>query len=83
MWNFVEFCFQVGIFQTYEPKTNKNVIVENKINGVTNDVISKNKHLWIATGLHGQLTLFSHHFYHPVITVSLQIFSSHNNSFIV
>jgi len=45
MWNFVEFCFQVGIFQTYEPKTNKNVIVENKINGVTNDVISKNKHL--------------------------------------
>jgi hypothetical protein len=43
MWNIVEFCFQIGIFQTYEPKTNRHVIVENKINGVNNDIFSKNK----------------------------------------
>lgn len=67
LWNFISRLEE----SKHKYKTNRNVIFENKINCVNNDVISKTEHLQSAAGLNGQFILFSHHFYHSVITVNL------------
>ena len=44
MWYICRNLFPDWIVQKYEPKTNRIVVIENKINGVNNDVIIISHH---------------------------------------